>query len=858
MKGEKVTLTEMLRKEDAFSIPVYQRDYSWKKEQCRQLYDDLISTIINHRPNHFFGSIVDAENPAGRKHEYIIIDGQQRITTMSLLILAFRRTIQRDLFKFVDNSKEKLLKKIDRNLYNDDDDIKLTPAPTSKEAYLALFSDDEDDFVKDSDITLNYLYFLHRLEENKDDFTADEIWNAIDNLTIIDIYLEAEDDAQLIFESINSTGVALSESDKVRNYLMMSLDIKEQERYYNEYWKKIEANTGERTDIFLRDYLGIQMHEVTKVDHVYDAFKAYARDRNNEQIIKSILKFSKYYVTIYHPENAPAVFKKAFTGFRKLDMGVADPYLMRLLEGYETGTIPENEVNETLEVIEDYLFRRKICSVPTNALNKIFHTLHTDALKLKGNTDDYSERVKFILMRKDTSGRFPRNDEFLEAFKSRDIYTDLSEKSKLYLLERLENFDNKESHNIPELVAAGSCSIEHVMPQTLNDDWIADLGGEENAKRVHGKWLHKIGNLTFTGYNSRYSNQSFQSKLTMEHGFRDSTFALNKYIAKCTKWTEEEIIGRTALLMEKIEQIWPEPTTEFIEDVVEDGGFVNLAENYNFTNKQMKGFTFEKTVYPATSWKDFLIMMVNLLYEKDPSIMQNLSRTTASYGPANFITASEHDYDSGRTAEIKDGIYVYINSSTWDKLKLIKGLLDLYNIPHSAVEIHIRKVDEVHVDINELATKYWEGLVPKITEVTHVFDGRPQPIYPWFVSNGTFFVRMRYRLLFNKTFCLVGFEFYTNDKELNEEYFDLIASHKDEIEAAFGEKLVWERNEQKRSCFISSVQSYSITDESSWDAASTFMLEKFPKFEAALQPVINLYLNEKIDDADEFDDGEET
>ena len=641
MKGEKTTITKLLKNEESFSIPVYQRDYSWRKEQCRQLYDDLISTIINHRPNHFFGSIVDAENPAGGKHEYIIIDGQQRITTISLLLLALRNLIRNDELNTGDATKDVLLKKIDRALYNDEDEIKLKPAPNCSDAYKLLFTAAEDEYITSSNITENYRYFSNRLLEDKESYSADQIWNAIDALNVIDIYLESDDDAQLIFESINSTGLDLSESDKVRNYLMMSLDIKEQERYYHEFWKKIEANTETRADYFIRDFLTIQTHATTKREHVYDAFKAYSRSMDNEQIIKSMLKFSKYYHQFYHPEDAPAKFRKILTNISRLEVSVADPYLMQLFEGNESGTIPENEVIEALEIIEDYVFRRKICGIPTNALNKIFTTLHTDALKLKGNTDDYSERIAYTLMKKDGSGLFPRNEQFLRDLAERDIYTTMSERNKLYLLERLENFDNNESHDIYALAADGKCSIEHIMPQTMNDAWIRDLGPD--AQTIHKNWLHKLANLTFTGYNSKYSNQPFADKLSMDHGFRDSTFALNKFIASKETWGESELEEREALLLETAAKIWPEPHTVFVEDKADDSGFVNLAENYNFTGKQIKGFSFEKTYYTVNSWKDFIISFAQLLYDKDKAIMQELSRTTGGYGPANFVFASGHD-----------------------------------------------------------------------------------------------------------------------------------------------------------------------------------------------------------------------
>ena len=211
MKGEGTELLTMMKKTDMLCIPVYQRDYNWGKEQCKQLYDDLISLIIHNRKNHFFGSVVDAQDPNGGKNDYIIIDGQQRITTISLLILAFKSLVVGNEFVLEKYSHKNLMARIDRILFNEDEEIRLLPAPNCRDAYFALFKDEED-FIRDSNVTANYTYFKKRLEEDKDQFTADQIWNAISVLNIIDIYLEASDDAQLI-AVITAAVAAAIESD---------------------------------------------------------------------------------------------------------------------------------------------------------------------------------------------------------------------------------------------------------------------------------------------------------------------------------------------------------------------------------------------------------------------------------------------------------------------------------------------------------------------------------------------------------------------------------------------------------------------------------------------------------------------
>ena len=601
----------------------------------------------------------------------------------------------------------------------------------------------------------------------------------------------------------------------------------------------------------LKKYEGFSSKE-----KIYDAFKAYARNQGNDPIIQSMLRFSRYYRDIYHPEKADEKFRKALAGFRKLDMGVADPYLMQLLEGYYAGNIPGNEVNESLAVLENYIFRRNICEVPTNALTKIFRTLHTDALKLRGNTDDYSERISYVLTKKGGTGRFPKNEEFLPALQSRNIYTALSEKYKLYLLERLECFDNNEAPDVVKLTEEGKCSIEHVMPQTLTDTWISELGGPENAKRIHDEWLHKLGNLTFTGYNSKYSNLPFATKLTMEHGFKDSTFSLNKFIGSCTKWTEEELIRRTELLIEKVKRIWPEPYTAFVEDAVVESGLVNLAENYDFTGKVIKGFTLEKAFYPVKSWKEFIILITQLLYEKDKHIIDKLSLTHATSGPASFIVTRGHDFAAWKTAEIKPGIYLYTNTDTWRKIKLLKDLLDLYGIPHSSVELNIKNSGDWKPDTQELSLKFWERLLPVLKEKTSLYNSRSPTKKTWLTVPSKFMPGMRYRIIFNAANCIVGFEYYSSDKEQNLKYFDLIHSQKESIEEAFGDKLSWERNTDLVGSFVNYYSlEYSLSDEETWDGAIAFITEKLPKFYDAFQPVLDMY-RKTSDSASDSDDEE--
>lgn len=837
MKGEGTELLTMMKKTDMLCIPVYQRDYNWGKEQCKQLYDDLISLIIHNRKNHFFGSVVDAQDPNGGKNDYIIIDGQQRITTISLLILAFKSLVVGNEFVLEKYSHKNLMARIDRILFNEDEEIRLLPAPNCRDAYFALFKDEED-FIRDSNVTANYTYFKKRLEEDKDQFTADQIWNAISVLNIIDIYLEASDDAQLIFESLNSTGLALSEGDKIRNYLMMSLSIKEQERYYEEYWRKIEINTSPRTDFFIRDFLTVKTRRVPNRDNIYNDFKAYIRNLDKEEVISEMLKFSKYCYLVYHPEKADAGIRDALTTLRKLDFGVANPYLFQLLDAYKNGELSETDVRDAVNIIENYLFRRKICEVATNALNKIFTTLHTDVLKLKGSSEDYADRLRYIILRKEGSGRFPREEEFFGQLRTRDIYHSMTEKYKMYLLERLEQFGNEEKIDIAYLMENGKCSIEHVMPQTLTPQWIEDLGGEEEAERVHNTWLHRLGNLTLTAYNSRYSNSPFVTKLEIENGFRDSKFTLNKFIASCEKWTEEEIISRTEYLIERAKKIWPELSTSFVEEEKEEGDLISFGSGFSFTGTQIAGFSFKNTFYEVSSWKDFLVTVLQVLYDIDKKPLQNLALASSTFVPANAFFASEHDTESWKIQKVNEDVFVTVHSSTYDKVKLLNACLDLYQIPPSAIQIKVKDATVSLEGHRGMSYRFWEKVIPVVQEKTPCFKDRSSTRDPWFVA-GSGIGGLRYRMYFSSKICVAGFEFNISDRVRNLQYFDAFFARKDEIESALGIEQSWERHEDQRLSMINIVRTdLRLDNESDWDEAVTFLSEWHAKIYAVFQPIL--------------------
>lgn len=300
MKANEKYLIRFLDSSDTnFVIPVYQRNYDWKKEQCKQLYDDLVNMIKYKYKSHFFGTIVSIYNDSGRNREYLIIDGQQRITTISILLLAIVNIIKENRLKANGIIKEKLTNQYLINQYCEDDDrkLKLKPIKNDRQAFEKLFYN--EDFIEDSNITSNYKYFYNRIIDG--DVSINELFEAIEKLMIVEIELKnGEDDPQLIFESLNSTGLDLTDADKVRNFILMGKSSKVQEKLYNKYWHKVEKNTEYKVTEFIRDYMTMKQNKIANISKIYVNFKEYVitNDIDIEECLKDMIKFSEYYNNI--------------------------------------------------------------------------------------------------------------------------------------------------------------------------------------------------------------------------------------------------------------------------------------------------------------------------------------------------------------------------------------------------------------------------------------------------------------------------------------------------------------------------------------------------------------------------------
>ncbi|MCQ2881913.1 DUF262 and DUF1524 domain-containing protein [Helicobacter pylori] len=530
-----------------FVIPIYQRLYSWKKEQCEQLWDDIIKIGGNDEMNgHFIGSILYVRDGNTHSSPLLIIDGQQRLTTITLLLIALRNH----------SNDEYKRKKIESYLINNNKDgdkkFRLILSESDKDTLLSLIDKNKRKPSEPSvKIVENFELFEKWISENTG--KLETIFKGLEKLMIVWIALEKEkDDPQLIFESMNSKGIELTQTDLIRNYIVMETEGEKQEDFYNQYWRAMEEDFKQNETLFnrfVRHYLTIKTGEIPNIKRVYEAFKHYQQKEGIEieDLLKDLQKYCGYFCQIAFKKEADKDLNKALSFLVDLEMDVVYPLLLELYSDYSDGVLSKQDFIPIIALTESYLCRRAVCGFGSNGLNKIF-----PSFTKKINKDQYLESIEahFLSLEK-TTGKFPKDSEFRDSLITIDFY---HFKKNKYFLERLENFDTKEP------VDTQKCNTEHIMPQILTFEWERDLG--ENFKAIHEKYLHTIGNLTLTGYNSEYSNNSFQEKRDMENGFKQSSLKLNQGLKNLESFGEKEIEKRANDLADWALKIWTYPKLE--------------------------------------------------------------------------------------------------------------------------------------------------------------------------------------------------------------------------------------------------------------------------------------------------------
>ncbi|WP_319549517.1 DUF262 domain-containing protein [Desulfogranum marinum] len=559
MKASEAKMLDFYKKSPQFIIPIYQRTYSWTERECRQLWDDILRAGKNDEVTaHFVGSIVYVEKglyQVSSQSPLLVIDGQQRLTTVMLLIEALARVLENT--EPLDGFSAKKL----RNYYllnpleEGERRYKLLLSQTDKASLIALLDQQQRPQEHSLRIEANFDLFKDLISKAKDDLVP--LCNGLAKLVIVDISLNRDqDNPQLIFESLNSTGRELSQADLIRNFILMGLEQKLQTKLYDLYWRPMEVEFGQEAyaaqfDSFMRHFLTVKTGVIPNVRAVYEAFKQYARSPEAgdvEALVKDIRAFAGYYCAIALGGERDPELKIAFHDIRELKVEVAFPLLLELYHDYTAGVIDKEDILIAARLVESYVFRRAVCAIPTNSLNKTFATF-SRALK----KDRYLESIQAHFLLLPSYRRFPKDGEFKRELKVKDLY---NFRSRSYWLRRLENYGRKER------VPVDQYTIEHILPQNPNlpEQWQADLGPE--WERIQETWLHTLGNLTLTGYNSEYSDKSFTEKRDMEGGFGQSPLLLNHGLGALQCWTEEEISTRADNLAEKAVTVWGIPEVE--------------------------------------------------------------------------------------------------------------------------------------------------------------------------------------------------------------------------------------------------------------------------------------------------------
>jgi len=659
-----------------FIIPIYQRNYDWGTKECKQLLDDILRSGIEKNINaHFIGSIVFTKDDlytTSDINELMIIDGQQRLTTLTLIYIV--------LYRFYRNKKddEKAQEIMETYLINkfanNEQKIKLKSIDSNDEAIKFLINEnDPSDFTKYSKVIENYIFFYENINEENIDY----IIIGLRKLMFVEISLDkTKDDPQRIFESLNSTGLDLSQADLIRNYILMDLDKNLQVDLYKNYWNEIENNARNEArneslvSDFIRDYLTLKNKKIPNKNRVYEEFKNKFRefkenlDNINELKInlEEIKRYSKMYNKLVNPDKEEnGEIKRQLEYINRLEINVAFPFLLRVYDDYSKNIIDKEIFIDILELVQSYVWRRFILGLPTNALNKIFMTLYE-----KINTEDYFDSIAYYLVTKGGVQRFPSNPEIKECLKSKDMYS-INKKNIYYFFERLENHNNKELVDLK----SSDITIEHIFPKNPNKQWKEHLSAEEYDLMMN-TYLNTVSNLTFSANNISLSNKYFIDKRDMpDKGYRHSKLWLNEYISKQSKWGKKEVETRYQVILKRFFEIWEYPNINFQLSANEE---VNIFEADDPTNKKIYSATFLEQKLDVKNITDLYINVVKALYE----LNKEKFFTTELKEKIKLSLIKNNNFR--KPANIDEKYCVESNLSSNDKFKRLKFALEIFDL----------------------------------------------------------------------------------------------------------------------------------------------------------------------------------
>lgn len=602
-----MTLLDFLaQNKTLFEIPVYQRNYEWGKIQCKQLFDDLVKALSSHN-EHFIGTVVYVpESGSKMSHIEIIIDGQQRLTSCMLLLKAISEnepTVKDDIEEnFLTNKYVSL-----------NDHIKLKSVEKDREAYQAIINDHIDDYDRPSKIIENYKFFCNLVSDSK--YSGQDLFDGMNYLNMVYINLDGgmrAENPQVIFESLNSTGVSLSSADLVRNFLLMGLDLEAQERLYKQYWLKIEKLfTNKILADFVRHYLIMKTNKLVKREDVYSTYKTFYANNNftPERALTDLYENAKFYYSLLNVTSESTEFNRTILHINIMDKRVVYPYFMKLMGMRASDNITWEDINKIGHVIESFLYRRMVCRIPSNGLNKLIASL-TNKLE---NDNEFKNLQKHFL-----NSHFPDDKEFKSNLINYPIYNKKRDWAKLTLIVL-------EEHRTKETINFRNAQVEHIMPQKLSNDWKINV---PNADAINNQYGGTIGNLTLTKYNQEMSNKIYGEKVPF---YTESNISLTREIAKnYSNWDKNSIVDRANKLADELINIFRKPETFNVSSIIDYSGEHSIDEEFDVTGMKPIKLTIQGNDFSINSWTSCLVNFLNYIWENDSETYNKIKNDSST------------------------------------------------------------------------------------------------------------------------------------------------------------------------------------------------------------------------------------
>lgn len=829
MKANELPITNFLQAPNVqFVIPVYQRNYDWTNNECKELINDIISVEQYNRGTHFIGSIVFIHEGAystSEVKELVIIDGQQRLTTINIIYVALYRYAKENGLQ---NDSDRLFNMFLTNQYvqQESSKLKLKQTDTNSLAFKAIMNGTENEYGHYSNVIENYNYFKGIITEE----SFPLIMNGLNRLIFVEISLErGKDDPQRIFESLNSTGLDLSQSDLIRNYILMDLDPKNQNKIFEHIWSPIEENAKDLVkqksvvSEYIRDYLTLKNKKIPNKNKVYLEFKKLYAEKDEQylQELENIKSLSVHYKKFINPSTVTDLnVRRELEYISRLEINVAYPFLLQVFEDKENGLITNQELLNILKLIQTYTWRRFVVGLPTSSLNKIFMALYSEV-----DTENYFESVSIALVKKKGTGKLPTDEDLKTALKDKDLYN-IQSKNRNYMFELLENFNNKEYVD----TSNENITIEHIFPQTPNDDWDKNITPDDYFM-LKEKYLNTVANLTLSGNNGALSNKSFTDKKSMnrndgEQGYNYSRLWLNDYLKKIDNWDVESYDNRFTLIYNRFLKIWEYPNVTL--PVSENTDEQNIFDAESPTYKKLEYFIFENTRVEEEVIAQMYMYVIDKLYDKNAQLLLEAT---------DIIKITREASDFRAPQPVKNSYFIESNIDSNSKFSTLKKLLTLFELEDDLVIKYADSESENLQNGPYLRREFWKQLLPLVSD-TNLFSNVSPGKDHW-INCGAGVSGVAYSLVVTQTYARIELGLSTSSKEVNKKYFNKLWADKEIIETTFGDQLDWdELADYKMSRIKYQLNNVSLFNKEDWEQMTAFLIKHLPQFEKALKPFV--------------------